>query len=892
MPPPLDRTAAHPLLGRDLAAFGDRTALVTADEEISYAALAERVERAARRLGTGRRLVLVAGANSVDAVVGYLGALAAGHAVLLTPDDDAVIGSLTAAYDPDVVCRTRRGRWQCTERRDGSAHELHPELALLLSTSGSTGSPKLVRLSYDNLRANAESIADYLGIRPTDRAATTLPLHYCYGLSVLHSHLVRGAGLVLTGLSVADTCFWELFRRARGTSLAGVPYTFTLLERVGFAAMDLPDLRYLTQAGGRMAPEQVRHFAQLGRRRGFDLFVMYGQTEATARMAYLPPDRALTSPAAIGVPVPGGDLRLAPVDDLPGADVGELVYTGPNVMLGYAETPADLRLGRTVRELRTGDLARRTEDGLFEIVGRRSRFAKVFGLRIDLQRVEAGLEADGVRACCVASENELVVVVEQSGRDEQLPRLIASRCALPPRAVRVLALPELPRLASGKVDVPAVAALAANPGQATRPAGHPGRGDGRPAGHPGPATRPAAGPGPATRPAVAAAASVGPATVAEDDGARLRELFAEILDRRDVTDDSSFVGLGGDSLSYVEMSVRLEQLLGPLPAGWHTMPIRRLRDGARPAVPRRRRTLDTVVALRAAAIVLIVGSHIELFTVRGGAHLLLAVAGFNFARFHLTDIARRRRLRHLGASVARIAVPSSLLLALVALLDHRYGWQNVLLLNEALGPRTGPQRNYWFVETLVYTLLALLALLALPVVDRWERRGPFALPLALLAAGLTVRYGLLPLSPWDNLATPVLLFWFFALGWAAAKATAWWQRSLLAVVGVTAVVGYFGNPLREAVIVTGFLLLTWLPRLPSVAALNRVASVLAGASLYIYLIHWQVYPLLQSYSRLLALAACLAAGVLFGTLVGWATRCLPRPRGRLAASPPATALVT
>ncbi|GAB1691992.1 AMP-binding protein [Krasilnikovia sp. M28-CT-15] len=865
--PPLDLTAVrpHPLLGRDLASFGDRTALITADEEITYADLAERVERAARRLGAGRRLVLIAGTNSVDAVVGYLGALAAGHAVVLTPDDDTAIASLTSAYDPDVVCRPQQGQWRCTERRDGSAHDLHPDLALLLSTSGSTGSPKLVRLSYDNLRANAESIAGYLGIRPTDRAATTLPLHYCYGLSVLHSHLVRGAGLILTGLSVADTCFWELFRRARGTSLAGVPYTFSLLERVGFADMDLPGLRYLTQAGGRMAPEQVRRFAQLGRRRGFDLFVMYGQTEATARMAYLPPDKALTSPAAIGVAVPGGALRLAPVDDLPGADVGELVYTGPNVMLGYAETPADLGLGRTVQELHTGDLARRTADGLFEIVGRRSRFAKVFGLRIDLQRVEAGLEADGVRACCVATDEALVVAVEEAGRVRQLPRLVATHCGLPTRAVRVLRLPALPRLASGKVDVPAVATLATASGPAARPG----------------ATPPVHPTGPA------------PATAAPPaDGAQLRELFAEILDRRDITDDSSFVGLGGDSLSYVEMSVRLEQLLGPLPADWHTMPIRRLRDGTPPAAARRGRTLDTVVALRAAAIVLIVGSHIELFTVRGGAHLLLAVAGFNFARFHLTDVPRRRRLRHLGASVARIAVPSSLFLALVTLIDHRYGWQNVLLLNEALGPRTGPQRNYWFVETLVYTLLAVLAALAVPVADRWERRGPFAVPLALLAAGLAVRYGLLPLSPWDNLATPVLLFWFFALGWAAGKTTAWWQRLLLTAVAVVAVVGYFGNPLREAVILTGFVLLTWLPRLPSVDALNRVAALLAGSSLYIYLIHWQVYPLLQPHSRLLAMVASLAAGVLFGTLVGWTARCLPHPRGRLTASPAATALVT
>ncbi|MDI6104168.1 AMP-binding protein [Actinoplanes sp. NEAU-A12] len=836
LPQDLDTPAPHPLLGRSLASFGDRTALVTADEEISYRELSLRVARTARGLGGGRRFVLMVGANSVDAVVTYLAVLAGGHVPMLVPDDDAVIASLTAAYDPDVVCRPVGGRWRTTQRRPGSATVLHPDLGLLLSTSGSTGSPKLVRLSYDNLRANAEAIAEYLGIRETDRAVTTLPLSYCYGLSVLHSHLVRGAGVVLTGLSVADACFWELFRRARGTCLAGVPYTFALLDRVGFAEMDLPGLRYVTQAGGRMNPEQVRRYAELGRRRGWDLFVMYGQTEATARMAYLPPDRALMSPEAIGVPVPGGDLRLEPLDTGDDPEIGELVYRGPNVMLGYAECPADLSLGRTVHELFTGDLARRRDDGLFQIVGRRSRFAKVFGLRLDLQRLEAGLEADGVRSCCVATDEQVVVAVEEGARAGTVRRLVASRCGVPVRAVRVIALPELPVLTSGKVDLQAVTALARGETPAT------------------------------------------PAPPADPAGVDLRAVYAELLDRADVTDDSTFVGLGGDSLSYVEMSVRLEQILGPLPVGWHTMPIARLRAGAAevPAGSRRRRTLDTTVALRAVAIVLIVGTHIQLFTVRGGAHLLLAVAGFGFARFHLADVPHRRRLRHVSSSIARIAVPCMLYLVPVVLLDSSYSWQNVLLLNEALGPRVGPQRDFWFIENLVYTLLALLALLALPMVDRFERRMPFALPLGLLALGLAVRYDVIPVSPWDHLATPARLFWFFALGWAAGKATTVRRRLLLTVLAPLTVLGYFDTPLRESVIIIGFTALVWLPHLPSTALVNRVAGALAGSSLYAYLTHWQVYPLLDDHSKLAALLAALAVGVAFGAAVDRATRWLPR----------------
>lgn len=837
---PLDLESAAPYqpLGCDLAVFGDRVALVTEQGELSYRDLAARVKQAARLLGAGRRLVLVTGANSVDAVVTYLGALAAGHPVLLTSGDDAVIQSLTEAYDPDVVVRAIGGRWTYLERRAGSAHILHPELALLLSTSGSTGSPKLVRLSYEGLRANAESIATYLAIADTDRAATTLPMHYSYGLSVVNSHLLRGAGLILTDLSVADTCFWTLFRRARGTSFAGVPYTFSLLDRVGFDAMRLPDLRYVTQAGGRLEPGRVRHYAELGRQRGWDFFVMYGQTEATARMAYLPPEFASTRPSAVGIPVPGGSMRLKPFDGQADPAVGELVYTGPNVMLGYADGPADLALGRTVAELHTGDIARCGTDGLYEIVGRRSRFVKVFGLRIDLQRVEAGLEADGMTACCVARDEELVVAVEAAGQRTHLARLIAQRCGLPARAVRVVVVPRLPRLPSGKVDQQAVGELDDS----------------------------------------AAAPEADPAS-------DLCALYAEVLDRSDVSQDSTFVGLGGDSLSYVEVSVRLEAALGRLPIGWHTMAIRELRPvpPQGPAPQRHRRSVDTGVALRAVSIALIVGTHIGVFTVRGGAHLLLAVAGFNFARFHLTDVDRRQRVRHMAASIGRIVVPTVVYLALVVSVLGQYSWRNILLLNEAFGPRVGDETNLWFVETLVYTLLALLAVLASPIVDRWERRGPFALPVALLGCALLVRFEVLPLSPYDNLTTPACLFWLFALGWAAGKACTRWQRLVVATAGVVALVDYFGNPLREAVVIAGLLLLVWVPHLPSTAVVNRVAGALAGSSLYIYLTHWQVYPLLDDRSPPLALVAALVAGVMFRAAAERVTALLVRRRRRIPA---------
>ncbi|WP_258190888.1 AMP-binding protein [Arthrobacter sp. PAMC25284] len=249
----------------DLARYGDSPAILTRSGILSYQELADRVTALARRLGPVRRLVALAAANDVDSLVAYLAALESGHPLIVVPaDKPSALDAVLSVYDPDVVLRSRAGAAGFDERRPGTAHELHPDLALLLSTSGSTGSPKLVRLSHANVQSNAEAIADYLGIGPGDRAATTLPMSYSYGLSVINSHLLRGAGLVLTEHSVVDPCFWDLFRSAGATSFAAVPYTFELLERVGFAGMDLPRLRYVTQAGGRLDPDTVHSFAELG----------------------------------------------------------------------------------------------------------------------------------------------------------------------------------------------------------------------------------------------------------------------------------------------------------------------------------------------------------------------------------------------------------------------------------------------------------------------------------------------------------------------------------------------------------------------------------------------------------------------------------------------------
>ncbi|MBC7593831.1 MAG: AMP-binding protein [Kineosporiaceae bacterium] len=812
----------------DLSTFGDRVALTTVEGELTYSELDERVRETSARLGTTRRLVLIAGANDVETIVAYLAALDGRHPVLLAAGDSGRhLDSTIRDYDPDVVFSRHNEEWSLTERQEGTAHRLHPDLAVLLSTSGSTGSSKLVRLSRDNIRSNALSIADYLGIRPTDRAATTLPVHYCYGLSVVNSHLITGAGLVVTDLSVVDRCFWDLFDRAGATTFAGVPYTFDLLDNCGFAGRDLPQLRYVTQAGGKLSPDRVARFARLGIERDWDFYVMYGQTEATARMAYLPPALACDRPEAIGVPIPGGQFRL---DPLPGgeADTGELVYAGSNVMMGYAESPDDLALGLTVTELRTGDIARQDPDGLYEVIGRRSRFAKVFGLRLDLDGLERMLADRGTPALCVAAGDSLYAFSTRRRDLASIGSGIAEHCGIPRRAVHTSFIEREPRTANGKTDF----------GALDRQAG-----------------------------IIADRRSMLRSTPerAQVSVASLRDLYAELLARPDATGTSSFVSLGGDSLSYVELSVRLGGILGHVPRDWHTRPICELVDET--DRPRRRGAfLETSVLLRAVAILLIVGTHANLFTVLGGAHLLLAVAGYNFARFQVSSAPRVDRLRRGLGAIAQIAVPSMIWIGLVAFSQRTYEWKTLFFLNGLLGSDTWTdQWQFWFLETLIWTLAAVVALLAIPWVDVAERASPFGFALGVLAVGLALRYGLTGIEsgPIERYM-PSIVFWCFALGWAAAKASRKWQRVVVSLPIAATVPGFFGGDVqREAFIVAGMLLLVWLTGIQAPRIATASLGVVASASLFIYLTHWQVYPNLEVDHSLLAVICSLAVGVAY-----------------------------
>lgn len=404
-----------------------------------------------------RCLVFIFCKNQCDTVMGYLACLKQNAvALMLDADlDDTMVQSLIDTYHPAFLWREDEGAFSL-HATGLTPFPLHDDLALLMTTSGSTGSPKLVRLSQRNLESNATSIANYLAIDAHERGLVSLPLNYVYGLSIVNSHLKAGATLLLTGASVMQREFWQFVRDERASSLAGVPYTWEMLKKLRFMRMDLPDMRTMTQAGGKLAPALVKEYTDFAEQHGKRFVVMYGAAEATSRMAWLAPEFAQRKNGTIGQPVPGGEFILL---DAGGGIIttpdteGELVYQGENVALGYAERGSDLALGDTFQgTLHTGDIARVDAEGFYTIVGRKKRFLKIFGNRVGLDDMETLVKSafPELSCACDGRDDLLCIFITDAAFENTVKQYAAAKSQLHHSAFCVITLDEIPKNTAGK----------------------------------------------------------------------------------------------------------------------------------------------------------------------------------------------------------------------------------------------------------------------------------------------------------------------------------------------------------------------------------------------------------------------------------------------------------
>ena len=437
----------------DLSRHGDKTAVVTDNgREVSYAELFAMTENWVEGLRP-RSLVFLLVENKLGSLVSYVSCVNHGIVPLLLPVsiDDGLLLSLKERYRPSRLYRNGE-----LIESDDSRIALNDDLALLLTTSGSIGSPKLVRQSYRNIRANTASIIEYLKIDESERAITTLPMNYTYGLSIINTHLFAGGALLLTDKTMIQREFWNFFTEQGATSFGGVPYTYEMLDKLMFFRRKLPSLRTMTQAGGKILPALHQKFAEYAQREGKNFVVMYGQCEATARMSYLPPDHALDKVGSMGIAIPGGRFSLIDIDgnEITEAEVtGELVYEGANVTLGYAECAEDLakgdeRHGRLV----TGDMAKRDEEGFYYIVGRKKRFLKIFGNRVNLDETERLVKGafPGLDCACGGVDDKMKIFVTDETRMQAVRDFVAEKTHLNFTAFDVRPIVSIPKNESGK----------------------------------------------------------------------------------------------------------------------------------------------------------------------------------------------------------------------------------------------------------------------------------------------------------------------------------------------------------------------------------------------------------------------------------------------------------
>lgn len=436
-----------------------RTFLTTQDRALSFAQVFAASDRLYKRCT--RSVVVLLCDRSPETVIAYVGALRAGLVPLLVDATaaPAVIMRTLEAYRPAYLFSpagmapdsfalhanigAKAALFAATQAEQAA---LHPDLTLLIPTSGSTGDPKSVRITARNLQSCTDAICDYLAMAEDRIAVSLLPLHYSYGLSVLHNVMnVRGR-IAMTELSVLDRGFLGFCEDQGVTDIAGVPFIFDILRRARLPEGLTRSLVCVTQAGGRLDPLVTKHFLERFAGTHTRYFTMYGQTEAAPRIAYVPPEAAIEKLGSVGVPISCGRVRID------GEGEGELVYSGANVSMGYALGHGDLsRADDFQGTLRTGDLATIDTDGFITITGRLKRFVKLHGTSVNLDHLESVLKSAGIDCIVVGRENRVIVCYRGSDPGE-VSAAISCNFSFHPSTVALREVDPLPRTAAGKPD--------------------------------------------------------------------------------------------------------------------------------------------------------------------------------------------------------------------------------------------------------------------------------------------------------------------------------------------------------------------------------------------------------------------------------------------------------
>ena len=420
----------------------DKCALISEHkEEITYQQLFRLVTETGTYLKEERVALLIMN-NDVGAVIFYLSCLMVGTIPIILDKKvtESEVQQYIKTYEPEFIFVPQDSEMEVVADRSSgygmtkaiyrhvlyentgvAVKDISPLLAVLLPTSGTTHVSKLVRISKENIYDNAKNICSSLQINETDVAITSIPLSYTYGLSVLHTHLLKHATILLTDKSVLQRKFWDFANQYRTTSFAGVPYTYELLEKNGHINKE-NTIKTDTQAGGRLPVRLQKLFMEYCLRTGKKFYVMYGQTEATARISILQMEYAGEKLGSVGQPIDGGKIFIETRDSA--QHEGEIIYIGKNVCLGYCTCLEELkRNDENGGVLHTGDIGSLDKDGFLYITGRKSDFIKKYGRRICLSDIAVMMEEQyGIQAV-VRYEEPVFIIVFEDRHKEKLKEL-------------------------------------------------------------------------------------------------------------------------------------------------------------------------------------------------------------------------------------------------------------------------------------------------------------------------------------------------------------------------------------------------------------------------------------------------------------------------------------
>ena len=452
------------IIDNKIKKFSSRILFLTENHKITYKKLLINCEKKINFINSGD-LILVVASNSLDFFELYFYALKNNIPQILIDQntDEESIKKIIKAYKPNYVflrnklLKTKISPVKLDFNNYYVYHfskkkiEINNNLALLLSTSGSTGSSKFVKLSLENIFDNAKNIVKYLKIKKEHTTITTMLPSYSYGLSIINSHFISGAKIVINGNNLFEKLFWKKLVLNKVTSFGGVPFQYEFLKKLKFENMNLKHLKYLTQAGGSLNKNELTYLLKICQIKKIKFIQMYGQTEASPRISYLPFSKAKNKIGSIGIPIPGGSMALKKTKN---SKIGEILYKGKNVFIGYSLGYSDLKEKVNKNKiLKTGDMGWKDKDGYYFLSGRKNRFTKIAGFRINLDDIKEVLRKEHINAE-LADHNKKIIIffVSDHTKDEILDKIF-KKFRLNKNFFRIFKIKYFPRNKRNKIDL-------------------------------------------------------------------------------------------------------------------------------------------------------------------------------------------------------------------------------------------------------------------------------------------------------------------------------------------------------------------------------------------------------------------------------------------------------